>query len=544
MSRDSILRALVSGKMKFQGDSLSEAERAALVTYLAAPSDPVAQPHPVGCAPKPMQVVDDPGWNGWGVDASNSRFQPVSAGGLDRGLVPKLKLKWTFAFPGASSTFGQPTVLGGRVFVGSEDGTVYSLDARTGCTYWVYKALTTVKTAVFIAQDGHSIYFGDTGGNVYALDATSGSLLWRTAVDPHPAARITGSPLLLNDRLYVPVSSGEEGAATDPRYPCCTFRGSVVALEARTGRQIWKTYTIPDLPKPTGRRSSAGIRLWGPSGAAVWSPPTADPKARAIYVATGNSYSDPISPSSDAVMAFDMDTGKVLWSQQFTPDDSWNIACIAPIRSNGPDRPGDDYYFGAPPILASSRDGSRLLIVGQKSGVIHALDPDRAGRIVWQTRIGHGGPLGGVEWGGGADEKFVYYPRSDWEDSKFDAGGGLFALDISTGEKVWYTPPAKPTCGNNPGCSAAQMAPVTVIPGVVFSGSLDGHLRAYDSSDGQVIWDFDAVRDFQAVNAAKAQGGSFNGAGPTVAGAMLYVQSGYTNDIAGNVLLAFSINGK
>jgi polyvinyl alcohol dehydrogenase (cytochrome) len=544
MSRDSVLRALVSGKMKFQGDSLSEAERAALVTYLAAPNDPVTQPHPVGCAPKPMQVVDDPGWNGWGVDASNSRFQPVSAGGLDRGSVPKLKLRWAFAFPGASSTFGQPTVLGGRVFVGSEDGTVYSLDARTGCTYWVYKALTTVKTAVFIAQDGHSIYFGDTGGNVYALDATSGSLLWRTAVDPHPAARITGSPLLLNDRLYVPVSSGEEGAATDPRYPCCTFRGSVVALEARTGRQIWKTYTIPDLPKPTGRRSSAGIRLWGPSGAAVWSPPTADPKARAIYVATGNSYSDPISPSSDAVMAFDMDTGKVLWSQQLTPDDSWNIACIAPDRSNCPDKPGDDYDFGAPPILASARDGSRLLIVGQKSGVIHALDPDRAGRIVWQTRIGHGGPLGGVEWGGGADEKFVYYPRSDWEDSKFDAGGGLFALDISTGEKVWYTPPAKPTCGNNPGCSAAQMAPVTVIPGVVFSGSLDGHLRAYDSSDGQVIWDFDAARDFQAVNAAKAQGGSFNGAGPTVAGAMLYVQSGYTNDIAGNVLLAFSINGK
>lgn len=547
MSRDSILRALQSGKMKTEGSRLTEAERNAVVEYLApAPSDPVPQQHISGCAPKPMVVVDDPGWNAWGVDNSNTRFQPVSAGGLDRNAVPKLKLKWAFGFPGASATFGQPTVLGGRLFVGSEDGTVYSLDAVTGCAYWTYKAPTTVKTAVFISPDGRGVYFGDTNGVVYALDPVSGSLLWKTVVDSHAAARITGSPVLHNDRLYVPVSSGEEGAAMDPKYPCCSFRGSVVALDVRTGRQIWKAYTIPDAPKPTGHRNSAGTELWGASGAAVWSPPTIDPKRGAIYVATGNSYSDLDSLYADAIIAFDMDSGKMLWSQQLTPNDRWNIACVAPDRSNCPEKPGADFDFGAPPILRTLPNGSRLLIVGQKSGVVHALDPDHEGRIVWQTRIGHGGPLGGIEWGGGADENFVYYPRSDWEDSKYDAGGGLFALRIDTGEKVWYTPPEKPFagCATSPGCSAAQMAPVTVIPGVVFSGSLDGHLRAYDAADGHLIWDFDTVHAFPTVNGVKAQGGSLNAAGPTIAGGMLYVQSGYTNDIAGNVLLAFSIEGR
>jgi polyvinyl alcohol dehydrogenase (cytochrome) len=532
--------------MKGPGDLLSPADRVAVAQYLGAPSDPPPQQRVGICAPKLMSVVDDPGWNAWGVDTSNSRFQPVSAGGLDRDSVPKLKLKWAFGFAGASSTFGQPTVLGGRVFVGSEDGSVYSLDAKTGCSYWVYKAPNTVKTAIFIAPDGHSIYFGDTNGNVYALEPTSGSLLWKTAVDSHPAARITGSPLLLNGRLYVPVSSGEEGAAMDPKYPCCTFRGSLVALDARTGKQIWKAYTIPDAAKPTGLRNSAGTPLWGPSGAAVWSAPTVDAKLGAIYVATGNSYADPDSAYADAVIAFDLASGKMLWSHQLTANDRWNIACVAPDKANCPEKQGDDFDFGAPPILRSLADGRRLLIAGQKSGIVYALDPDRRGNIVWQTRIGHGGPLGGIEWGGGADDNFVYYPRSDWQDSKFDAGGGLFALRIATGEKVWYAPPAKPGpgCATAPGCSAAQMAPVTIIPGVVFSGSLDGHLRGYDAKDGHVLWDFDTARDFPTVNGVKAQGGSLNAAGPTIAGSMLYVQSGYTNDMAGNVLLAFSADGQ
>jgi polyvinyl alcohol dehydrogenase (cytochrome) len=544
MSRVSILLALESGRMKAQGSQLTPEERTALAGFLGTPDNTLAVPILSPCAAKTFSTVGDPNWNGWGVDLTNSRFQPSASAGLGRAEVPRLKLKWAFGFPNASATYGQPTVAGGRLFVGSEDGTVYSLDAHTGCTYWNYKAETTVKTAVSVDSAGRAVFFGDTNGNVYALLADNGSLLWRSHVEPHSAARLTGSPVLVGDRLYVPVSSGEEGAAMDPKYPCCSFRGSVVALDAQSGRIIWKAYTIPQGASPTGRHNSAGTQLWGPSGAAVWSSPTVDLKAQAIYVATGNGYSEPDSKYSDAVLAFDMNSGKMLWSKQFTSKDRWNIACVAPDRANCPQNPGNDFDFGSPPILRSLPDGRRLLIAGQKSGIVHALDPDHHGAVVWEVRIGHGGPLGGIQWGGGADNSVLYFPRSDWDDSGPDAGGGLYALKIATGEKVWYAPPPKPSCSATPGCSAAQMAPVTVIPEVAFSGSLDGHLRAYDTSNGAVIWDFDALQDFPTVNGAKAHGGSMNQSGPAIVDGMLFVNAGYTNAIDGNVLLAFSVDGK
>ena len=423
-------------------------------------------------------------------------------------------MKWAFGYPGASATYGQPTVAGGRLFVGSEDGTVYSLDARTGCTFWTFKADATVKTAVALDAAGHSVFFGDTNGNVYAVLSANGRLLWRVHVDPHPAARITGSPVLYGERLYVPVSSGEEGAAMDSHYPCCSFRGSIVALDPQSGNTIWKAFTIPEKAKPTGPHNSAGTKLWGPAGAAVWSSPTVDLMAHAIYVATGNGYTEPDTRFSDAVIAFDMNSGKMLWSRQFTASDQWNIACIAPDRANCPRNPGNDFDFGAPPILRSLADGRRLLIVAQKSGIVHALDPDRRGKVMWQERIGHGGPLGGIQWGGGADDSQAYFPRSDWDDSGPAAGGGMYALRFASGQRVWFAPPPRPACEAVPGCSAAQMAPPTVIPGVVFSGSLDGHLRAYDIRDGTVIWEFDALHDFPTVNGVKASGGSMNQSAP------------------------------
>jgi polyvinyl alcohol dehydrogenase (cytochrome) len=544
MSSGSILLALESGRMKEQGSRLSADERTALADFLGTVNPTTLVPSQAACAAKEFSLTGDSAWNGWGVDLTNSRFQPKTKAGLNRGEVSRLKLKWAFGFPGASAAYGQPTVAGGRLFVGSEDGTVYSLDARTGCTYWSFKAETTVKTAVSIDSSGHTVFFGDTNGNVYAMLAGTGAQLWKVHVEPHPAGRITGSPVLVDDRLYVPVSSGEEGAAMDPHYACCTFRGSVVALDAHSGKVIWKAYTIPEKAKLTGQSNSAGTALWGPSGAAVWSSPTVDPKRHAIYVDTGNSYSEPDSKYSDAVLAFDLNSGKMLWSTQFTANDRWNIACVAPDRANCPQNPGNDFDFGSPPILRSLPDGKRLLIAAQKSGIVHALDPDHRGKVLWEVRIGHGGALGGIQWGGGADDNAAYFPRSDWDDSGPDAGGGLFALNLATGERIWFAPPPKPSCGATPGCSAAQMAPVTVIPQVVFSGSLDGHLRAYDSSNGTVIWDFDALHDFPTVNGAKAHGGSMNQSGPAIVDGMLYVNAGYTNAIDGNVLLAFSVDGK
>ena len=548
MSQDSILRALESGVMKRQGTELTPVERTAVAEYLGNPAVSGTQPVAMsglcfGETAPPPDPPGDPVWNGWGVDARNTRFQPASAAHLSPDQVPKLKLRWAFGFPGASATFGQPTVFSGRVYEGSEDGTVYSLDARSGCIYWTYKAPATVKTAVLIGRGGRAVFFGDTQANVYALDSANGSVIWKTHVDPHPAARITGSALLLEGRLYVPVSSGEEGAAADPRYACCTFRGSVVALDADSGKQIWKTFTIPEPPRPTGK-NALGIQLWGPSGAAVWSPPTADLKSRMIYVATGNSYSEPASAYSDSVMALEMDSGRMVWWKQLTPNDRWNIACVADTKANCPEKPGEDLDFGSPPILLSRRGFHDLLIAAQKSGVVHALDAEHRGKIVWQRRIGRGGPLGGVEWGGAAGTDLVYFPLSDWQDSKPEVGGGLFALRPATGERAWFAPPAKLSCTAQLGCSAAQMAPPTAIPGIVFSGSQDGHLRAYDSRHGTLVWDFDTARDFQTTNHVPARGGSLNATGPAIVDGNLYVNSGYTNGIAGNVLLSLSVDGK
>lgn len=543
MSRSAILSALQTGRMKWEGRLLSKAQRSAIADYLGTPDIPVLAQMKGYCARDLDPPADPPVWNAWGADAQNSRFQAAKAAGLSAQQVQGLKLKWAFGFPNAAATYGQPASFAGRLFVGSEDGTVYALDAATGCTWWTFHASATVKTVVSVGNKGQAAFFGDTNGTIYAVKASDGSLIWTMRPESHPAARITGSPLLVGNRLFVPVSSGEEGAAADPKYPCCTFRGSVVAVDTVTGKPIWKAYTIAATPKMI-RKTASGVQFWGPSGAAVWSAPTADLKRRAIYVATGNNYSDPPTDTSDAVLAFDMDSGRLLWSRQFTGRDSWNIGCVAEQKNNCPEPHGSDFDFGAAPMLRTLPNGKQLLLLAQKSGVVYAVDPDRRGELIWQKRLGHGGPLGGIQWGGAGDRRYAYFPLSDYDDTNPLMGGGLFALDLRTGQPVWYTPPVKPACLGQFGCSSAQMAPPTAIPGVIFSGSLDGHLRAYDSADGTLLWDFDTAKKFDTVNGIPAHGGSLNGGGPTIVGGMLYVNAGYTNAMGGNVLLAFSVDGK
>jgi polyvinyl alcohol dehydrogenase (cytochrome) len=539
MSRASVLAALNSGRMRWQGRFLSKPEKAAIADYLGRPDVSTAAAVAAFCARDLDPPPNPPIWSGWGADPRNSRFQTASSAGLDRDRVKNLKLKWAFGFPGAAATFGQPTSFAGRLFVGSEDGTVYALDAATGCIWWSFRASATVKTAISVGDKGQTAFFGDTNGFVYAVKVSDGSVIWKVHPEPHPAARITGSPLLIGTRLYVPISSGEEGAAADPHYPCCTFRGSLIALDTRTGKTIWQTFMIDEIAHPT-RKGPQGVQYSGPSGAAIWSSPTADPARHLLYVATGNNYSGPATPESDAVVAIDMNSGKKLWHRQFTPTDLWNSGCVAEQKDNCPEKRGDDFDFGAPPIVKKLPDGSEILLLAQKSGFVYALDLDRQGKLLWKSRIGHGGPLGGIQWGGAADRRNAYFPLSDLDDSNPLAGGGLFALDLRTGKQAWYAAPPKPACAGQFGCSAAQMAPPTAIPGVIFSGSLDGHLRAYDSRDGSVIWDFDTSQEFRTTNGVKAHGGSMNSSGPAIVSGMLYVNTGYTNAMAGNVLLAFS----
>jgi polyvinyl alcohol dehydrogenase (cytochrome) len=543
MTKSAILAALQSGRMKWEGRFLSKRERNAIADYLGAAEGSMPAMMTGSCPRDLDPPPNPPGWAGWGADPHNTRFQAALAAGLNPEQVKNLKVKWAFGFPGAAATFGQPTSFGGKLFVGSENGTVYALDSATGCLWWMFNASATVKTAISVDGKTGSVFFGDTNGIVYALKAADGSLIWRVQPDAHPAARITGSPLLVGSRLYVPVSSGEEGASADPNYPCCTFRGSLVALDTASGKQIWKANTIADPPKPTSK-SAQGVQYWGPSGAAVWSPPTADLKRHAIYVATGNNYSNPPTDSSDAVIAFDIRTGKKLWSRQLTPKDVWNSGCVAERKDNCPQKHGDDFDFGAPPILSPLGSGRDVLLLAQKSGVVYAVDPGRRGKLLWKSRIGQGGPLGGVEWGGAASNGYVYFPLSDFDFSNPLAGGGLFALDIRTGTRVWHVAAPKPACAGQFGCSAALMAPPTLVPGVIFAGSLDGHLRAHDTRDGTVLWDFDTAQEFHTTNGIRAHGGSLNGAGPTIVSGMVYVNTGYTNAMAGNVLLAFSADPK
>lgn len=539
MSRGVIYSALSNGPMRWEARTLTDAEKHVVADYLGKPMVTTSAKVVTACGGGLHPVLENLSWAGWGVTASNTRFQPRVSAKLDRQSVKNLTVKWAFGFPGAAATFGQPTFYGGMLFVGSEDGTVYALNAATGCTWWRFRASTTVKTAISVDRQGKTAFFGDTNGFVYAVKVADGSQSWKVHPEGHPSSRITGSPLLIGNRLYVPISSGEEGASADPKYPCCTFRGAVVALDASTGKTIWKSYMIDDPAKPT-RKSAQGVQYYGPNGAAVWSAPTADLKRKVLYVATGNNYSAPATDTSDAVIAIGMDTGAKLWHRQLTPKDVWNSGCVAEQKDACPKQPGADYDFGAPPMLEHLAGGRDILVAAQKSGVVYGLDPDKEGKILWSHRIGHGGPLGGIQWGGTSDGHNGYFPLSDLDDDNPLLGGGVFALRLSDGKQVWFTPPPKPACARIYGCSAAQMAPTSSIPGVLFSGSLDGHLRAYDTKDGNVIWDFDTAREFPTTNGVPAHGGSMNGSGPTIVGGMVYVQSGYTNARDGNVLLAFS----
>ncbi len=536
-----IVTALQSGAMRVQGSRLSGPERRAIAEYITGkPLEGDVTGSAVGrcVAPiAPFHTASAPSWNGWGVTPANTRFQAAAAAGISATDVPRLKLRWALGFPDAVIAWAQPTVVGGRVFVGSQNGTVFSLDAKSGCIVWTFSANGGVRTAISV---GHNLaYFGDTSGNVYAVDAVTGKQVWRRKADDHPLARVTGAPTLYGNRLYVALSSYEEAQGADPDYECCSFRGSVQALDALSGAPVWKTYTIADKPKPRGK-SANGATLYGPSGAAIWSAPTIDVKRGLVYVGTGNTYSDPPQDTSDALVALNMATGKIAWSKQITPKDTFISACrTGSTNPNCPEKNGPDFDFGNSPMLTRFPDGRELIVIGQKSGVGFALDPDKQGEIVWQYRAGQGGALGGIEWGSAVDGENAYFPVSDISSAK---PGGLHAVSLAKGERVWYAEPPPLKCTAGRGCNAAQSAAVSTIPGVVFSGSNDGALRAYSTKDGSILWEFDTNRDFETLNGVPGKGASMQGPGPTIAGGMLYTNAGYGGfgGRPGNVLLAFA----
>jgi polyvinyl alcohol dehydrogenase (cytochrome) len=516
---------------------------ALLPSLRAQPAAPADTPASGLCSDRAVTVAAPlaNAWNGWSPSVTNTRFQNSGAAGLTIDQVSRLKLKWAFGFDGDMIVFSLPSVIGNNLFVGSASGKVYALDAQSGCTHWTYQAASAVRPAMVMAplpDSAFALLFGDRSGWFYSVDAATGRLLWKKKVDDHPAARVTGTAVVQDGVVYIPVASAEETSARGENYACCSFRGSVVALRVPDGSQLWKTYMISEEARPLAANPT-GVETWGPSGAGIWSAPTIDAKRSLLYVTTGDNYSPPATAMSDAVVALDLKTGRIAWARQTIPGDVFNGNCQVKNTC-----PGPDYVFGSSLILEHVDDHD-ILLAGQKSGMVYGLDPDNKGQILWQVRVGKGGVNGGVQWGMASDGKQLYAATSDvvrrgaaGYDPK--QGGGLTALSIRDGEKAWYAEPQP--CGDKPGCSPPQSAAVTAIPGVVFSGSLDGHLRAYSAEDGNVLWDFDTVRDFPTVNGIKARGGGVDGPGPVVANGMLYIGSGYarTGGMGGNVLLAFA----
>ncbi|MGC2618049.1 MAG: PQQ-binding-like beta-propeller repeat protein [Acidobacteriaceae bacterium] len=547
-SIDAILKSLDSGIMKPQGATLTAAERADVAAWLGKASTVAAAPLANACSASAS--APNGSWSSWGNGVANLRFQTTSAAGLSAADVPHLQLKWAFAVPDVTEARSQPAVIAGNlIFAGGTS--VYALDARSGCTHWKTGLAAPVRSGVATGSPAGvpTAYVGDAGGNVYAIEIATGKILWQIHADTHPAAIVTGTPLYDRERLYVPVASYEELAAANPQYVCCTFRGSILALDANTGKVLWKTWTVPADPSPHFTRK--GGKNVGPSGAGIWSAPTIDEEKGLLYVATGDNYSDPPTDLSDAVLALSLDTGKIVWSKQFRSGDAFNMGCDDPDSKTCPDADGPDYDFGASPILDQMPNGRRLLVLAQKSGTVYAVDPDAHGAPVWQAQLGKGGPLGGVEWGPATDGQQVYVTISDegflpsekGMNLDPDKGGGMFALGLADGKQAWTAPPGK--CDARRPCSPAEPGAVTVIPGAVFAGSLDGYIRAYATGTGKLLWDYDTEHSYQTVNGVAGHGGSLNAAGPVIVDGMVYVLSGYGNfgEAPGNVLLAFSVGG-
>jgi polyvinyl alcohol dehydrogenase (cytochrome) len=394
-------------------------------------------------------------------------------------------------------------------------------------------------------QASAAAYFGDEKGKAYAVDAQSGKLLWATQVEDHPLARITGAPKLFRGVLYVPVSSMEEVAGGTPKYQCCTFRGSVVALNAVTGKQIWKSYLIAEKPKKT-RLNPSGTQMFGPAGAAIWNSPTIDPKRGVLYVGTGDSYTDTPTDATDAVAALDLATGARKWVSQVRTHDDWLLGCPETKDGNCPKTSGPDFDFGASPILHTLANGRQVILAGSKSSTVFAFDPDQKGKILWQRKLGAGSNSGGILWGPAVDGDNIYVSIGDAWVEPPAVPGGVFALDAATGSVVWKTPAPDPVCSwGAEHCSKAQPSGVTAIPGIVFAGSWDGHLRGYSAKDGKIVWEFDTAKSFDGVNGVKVKGGAMDMGGQTIAGGMLAVNSGVTPiQRPGNALLMMTIDGK
>ncbi len=582
-----IIQALTNGVMTPMAQGLSQSDKEAVAAFLTtAQAGPDAHPAPGGarpvstmargvdvmCAANPPIQETASDWRSVGMDVNSRRYQPNP--GLKASDVPKLKVKWAFAMTGGS----MPTVIGDWLFITNRSGKFYALDAKTGCVHWVLDNVASRTTPMVvksaISPSGWATFVGERARTVRAFDAQTGKEIWKSAqLESNPVAGITGTPVVSGDQLFVPLTSGEEGAARQATYACCSFRGALVALDLTSGKTQWKTAVINEPLHPTHKNSS-GVMMQGPAGGAIWSAPTVNAKRGLVYVATGDSYTDEPTKGDDAIVAIEMKTGKIRWSTQVTEKDNFIMGCESKLP-NCPTPVGPDYDFGASPILFTLPTGKQVILSGQKSGIAYGMDPD-SGKVLWRRTLGGGSALGGIEWGMAADNKRLFVAISDvinlfdevagpggaglTADKPAPAKPGLSAVDPASGKVLWTTPAPKASChyaGDRSrdyakgACIRAESAAPSAMPGAVFSGTMDGWFRAYDPSSGKIIWAYSSTaQTYDTVNQVKGQpGGGIDGMGPAIAGGMVYTMSGFlgaanTGGNAVNVLLAFSVDGK
>jgi polyvinyl alcohol dehydrogenase (cytochrome) len=550
-----ILNAMNNGVMRAQASALSATEREVLASFLAG--EAMAPPNPILTCSDPISElasIDTAAMQGWGGNAKNHRHSDGAVVGLDRNNVDRLALKWVFAYPGALRARSQPLVHDGVIFVGSQSGDIYALDLESGCAHWTYSAGAEVRSSLSLGQvpgrDDPVLYMGDFSATLHAIDASDGSLVWRAPMGDHPDATITGSPKLHEGSLYVPMSSSEWATAADPGYACCTFRGGVVSVDAASGELNWRAHVIDEPATETGETNPFGAARKGPAGAPVWNSPTIDAERGVLYVGTGEAYTSPAVDTSDAVLAFSLATGERQWAKQLLGGDAWNMACFIGEAANCPEEDGPDLDIGASTVLWSGGERDYLL-VGQKSGDVYALDPDKGGAVVWHNKVGRGGFLGGVHWGMSANGESLFVPIADTTITGRFTGPvspGIHALDPTSGEVRWYTPSVADCDGKSPipVCDQGMSAAITSTDQLVFAGSLDGNLNVYDSLSGEILWSFDTFGDFESVSGDTALGGSIESDGPVLYRGHVLINSGYQFGarMPGNALMVFSLPPK
>ena len=567
MSKESVLFAMTQGKMRSQAAGLTDEQREELATFIAADiKDPRLWEQTMACASNAAPHIPETEF-GWGYGLKNHRYQTDSIAGMTASDLPDLELAWAMGFPGASEMRSQPVITKDTLFLGvSASSSVYAFDLKSGCLKWTYRGNAPVRSALSLAHLPKSktavLFYGDIAGNVHVINAINGEKLWSKAIDFRDAT-LTGTPVHSNGKLFIPVSTSEITKTFNAQYECCKAHGGVVALDIENGKTLWSYHTAP-AAKKVGK-TIVGTASWGPSGAPVWTTPAIDIKRNRLYIGTGENYSHPTTNTSDAIIALNLDTGKEAWVYQALAKDAYNMACNSfvghPDGPNCPKDSGPDFDFGASVIITKTSTGKDILLAGQKSGDVYALDPDNEGKVIWHTKLSDGTPVGGIHWGMSVIKDTLYVPIADpdWKITQWDyqPQPGIAALDIISGKIKWrhhakrdcevdlatFNPATNkhsipwPDCNYYYGFSGAA----TAIDGAVLAGSLNGTLNAFDINNGKIIWQYETNRTFSTINGVPAHGGSLDNAGPVIAHGHMALQSGYRyiSQMPGNVLLVF-----